>query len=120
MLQQLTKSLFFVSIALLVVLDVNNGRLELPGRDSAIEQDIAFTVRAVLELRKEEEGHNPADASGATPDVTTLACEIPPGRVEHLRGEIDHRDFRDIVGGATDTGAQSAKTDGGRLGNDGV
>jgi hypothetical protein len=106
---------FFLSIArhasLLVILDVNNSRLELPGRDLAIEQDVAFTVRAVLELRKEEVGHHPADASGASPDVTALACEIPSCRVEHLRGEIDHGDLGDVVGGTTDTGAQSAETD---------
>lgn len=46
---------------LLVVPHVNHSRLELPGRDLAIEQDIAFTVRAVLELGKEEVGHHPAE-----------------------------------------------------------
>jgi hypothetical protein len=45
---------------LLVVPHVNHGRLELPGRDPAIEQDIAFTVRAVLELGKEEVGPSPS------------------------------------------------------------
>ena len=97
--------------ALIVVLDVNDGRLELPGGNSAVEQDVDFTVRAVLELRKEEEGRDPADASGTSPDVTALACEIPSGRIEHPRGQIDHGDLCDIVAGTTDTGAQSAKTD---------
>ena len=90
---------------LLVLLDVNNSRLELPGRNLAIEQDVHFTVRAVLELRKEEESHDPADASGSSPDVTALACQVPSGRVEHLRGEVDHGNFGDVVGGTTDTGA---------------
>jgi hypothetical protein len=45
---------FFSSVfhALLVILDVNNGRLELPGRDLTIEKDVAFKIRAVLELGK--------------------------------------------------------------------
>jgi len=72
--------------ALLVILNVNNGRLKLPSSDLAIEQDVAFTVRAVLEFRKKEEGHHPADASGTSPDVTALACEVPSCWVEHLRG----------------------------------
>jgi hypothetical protein len=91
--------------ALLVVFDVEDGRLELPGGNLVVEQNVDLTVRAVLELRKEEVGHHPADASGTSPDVTALACEIPSGRVEHLRGQIDHGDLRDIVGGTTDTGA---------------
>lgn len=84
--------------------------LELSGGDPAIEQDIALTVRAVLELGKEEEGHDPADESGAAPDVAALACQIPSGRVEHLGREVDHGDFGDVVSGAADAGAQRAKT----------
>lgn len=87
-LQKLTKCPFHLidRHALLIILNVNNGRLELPSRNFAIEQNVAFTVRAVLELRKKEVGHHPADASGTSPDVTALACEVPSCRVEHLRG----------------------------------
>lgn len=74
----------------------------------------------MLELRKEEVGHDPADASRTTPDVTAFAGKVPPSRVEHLRGEIDHGNLRDVVAGTTDTGAEGAKADGGRLGNDGI
>ena len=105
---------------LLIILDVNEGGLELPGRNSAIEQDVTLTIRAVLELRKEEERHHPADASRSSPDVAALACEIPSRRIEQLRGQVDHGDLRDIVGGATYGGAQGAKADRGRLGDDGV
>ena len=74
----------------------------------------------MLELRKAEVGHDPADDGGAAPDVPALAGEIPSGRVEQPRGQVDHGDLGNVVGGTTDAGAQSAKTDGGRLGNDGV
>ena len=67
---------------LLIVLNINYCRLELPSRHSAVEQDITLAIRAVLELRKEEEGHDPADDCSTSPDVTTLACEIPSGRIE--------------------------------------
>jgi hypothetical protein len=62
---------------LLVILNVYNGRLELLGRYLAVEQDVGFTVRAVLKLRKEKVGHHPADASGTSPEVNALVCEIP-------------------------------------------
>ncbi len=76
-----------------------------------MEQDITLAIRAVLELRKEEEGHDPADDGSTSPDVPTLACEIPSSRIEQSRSQIDHGNLRDIVGGTTDTGAQSAETD---------
>lgn len=97
---------------LLVVLRVNNGRFELSGRNFAVEQDIALTVRAVLELREEEEGHNEANASSTTPDVTALSRQVPSRWVEHLRGKIYHWDLGDIVSGTANTGAQGAKANG--------
>jgi hypothetical protein len=68
---------------LLVVPNVNGSRLEPPGGNFTAEQDVSFAVRAMLELRKEKVNHNPADGSGTSPDVISLACEIPPGRVQH-------------------------------------
>ena len=41
-------------IRLFVVLKIDNRRLELPSRDLAIEQDIDFAERPMLELWKEE------------------------------------------------------------------
>jgi len=105
---------------LLVVLEVNDSRPELPGRNLALEQDVGFAVRAVLEFRKEEVGDEPADNRGTSPDVTALACEVPPSRIKHLRSQIDHRDLGNIVGGTADTGAQSAETNRGRLSNGGI
>ena len=74
----------------------------------------------MLELRKEEESHNPADGSRTSPHVTAFAREIPSGRVEHLGGEVDHGDLRDVVGSTANTGAQRAESDGRCLGDDGV
>lgn len=105
---------------LLVILDVDDGCLELPSWNLAVEQDVALTVRAMLELGKKEVCHDPTDDSGTSPDITALARKVPSCRVEHVRGQIDHGDLGHIVGGTTDTGAQRAKTDRGRLGNDGV
>jgi len=91
--------------ALLVILDVENGRSEFPGRNLSIEQNINLTIRAVLELRKEEVRHYPADKGSTSPDVTAFACEVPSCGVKHLRGQIDHGNFRDIVSGTTNSSA---------------
>jgi hypothetical protein len=111
---KLTK--YFINLtdchALLVIFRVDDGRLELSSWNLAVEQDIALTVGAMLELREEEESHAKADAGSTPPDVTTLSCQVPPCWVEHLRGEIDHWDLSDIVGGTTDTGTQGAKANG--------
>lgn len=104
----------------LVILDVNDCRPELPGRHLPVEQDVRLAVGAVLELRQEEEGHHPADHGCAAPDVAALAREVPTRRVEQLRGEVDHGDLGDVVGGATHGGAQGAEAHRGRLGDDGV
>lgn len=106
--------------SLLVVLDIDDSRLELPGRDLAVEQDVRLTVRAVLELGKAKVGRHEADDGGATPDVAALAREVPARGVEQLRGEVDHGDLGDVVGGAADAGAEGAEAHGGGLGDDGV
>lgn len=49
----------------MVVFDVQNGRLELPDRNVAVQKDIDLTVRAMLQLGQEEEGDHPADSSGS-------------------------------------------------------
>jgi hypothetical protein len=75
---------------LLVIAHIDNGLLELPGRNFAVKQNVELTVRAVLELGQEEKCHDPADESSAAPDVAALATEVPAGGIEHLRGEVDH------------------------------
>ena len=98
-------------LGLFVVLNINDGRLELSGGNSPIEQNVSLTVRTMLKLRKEEVSHDPADACSTTPDIAALACNVPSGWVEQLGGQIDHRNLSDIIGGTADACAQSAKTD---------
>ena len=61
---------------LLIILNINNRRLGLPSRSPTMEQDIALTMRAVLELRQEQEGHDPAEKSSTSPDEPALACYV--------------------------------------------
>jgi hypothetical protein len=74
----------------------------------------------MLELRQSKVGNHPAEHGGSTPDVTALASQVPSGRVEQTRGEVDHGDLRDIVRSTTHTRAQGTKTHRRRLGNNGV
>jgi hypothetical protein len=111
---------FLTNRTLLVLPDINDSGLELPGGNLTVEQDIEFTVGAALELRKAEVRGHEADTGCASPDVTALASQIPAGGVEHLRREEDHGDLGNVVGGATHTGAQSTEANGRRLGDDGV
>lgn len=110
----------FTPKRLLVVLDIDEGRLELPGGNLAIEEDVELTVRAILELRKAKVGSDPADDSGASPDISTLASKVPSGRVEELRSQVDHGDLRDVVGGATNTSAQGTEAHRRRLCDDSI
>ena len=100
-----------LSNTLFVVSNINDSRLELPGRNPAVEQDIRLTIRAILELRKEEEGRKEAHNGCTSPDISTLASEIPSSWVEKLRRQVDHGDLGNIVSRTTDTSAQSTKTD---------
>jgi hypothetical protein len=111
---------FLTNRTLLVLSDINDGRLELPSGNPTVEQDIEFTVGATLKFRKAEVRGDEADTGCASPDVTALASQVPAGRVEHLRREEDHGDLGNVVGGATNTGAQSTETNGRGLGDDGV
>lgn len=105
---------------LLIVAHVNDRRLELSGRNLAVEQDISLTVCAVLELRQEEVCHNPAHNSSTSPDISTLSCQVPSSRVEQLRCKEDHGNFGNVVSATADTSAQSTETDGRGLRDDGV
>lgn len=69
----------------MIIRNVNDGSLELPGRDPSIEEDIDLSVASVLEFGQEEVGENEADDSCAAPDITTFTGDIPAGGVEELR-----------------------------------
>lgn len=74
----------------------------------------------MLELRQEEEGHDPAHTSGTAPDEAALSGNVPARGVEELRGEVDHGDLGDVVRGATNGSAEGTEADGRGLGDDGV
>lgn len=76
--------------SLLVIAHVDDGLLELPSRNLAVEQNVKLAVGAVLKLGQEEVGHDPADEGGAAPDVAALASHVPAGGVKHLGGKVDH------------------------------
>lgn len=90
---------------LLVIFNVNNGRLELPRRNTTIEQDVTLAIGAMLELREKEEGCYPADTSSTPPYVSALSCKIPTCWVEQLRSQIDHWNLRDVVSSSANTSA---------------
>lgn len=74
----------------------------------------------MLQLGQEEEGHDPTDDRGATPHIATLARQIPARGIQHLGGEVDHRDLGDVVGCSSDARGQGSETHGGGFGDDGV
>lgn len=74
----------------------------------------------MLELRQTEVSKDPADDRSTSPDVTALSSQVPASGVQHLRGEVDHRNLGNVVGSAADTSAQGTQTDGRGLGDDGV
>lgn len=98
-------------VALMIILDIDDSLVELPGRHLAVEENVQLAVRAMLHLRQEEVCHDPADDSGAAPDIAALATKIPARRIEQLGSEVDHRNLGDVVSGATDSRAQGSQTD---------
>ena len=74
----------------------------------------------MLELGKTEVSDDPANNSSGTPNITALSSQVPAGRVEQLRSEVDHGNLGNVVSSATDTSAESAEADGRGLCDDGV
>jgi len=103
-----------------VVLDINNRLLELPRRHLAVEQDVQLAITPALQLRQAKEGRREAHSRGTAPDIPTLACEVPAGRVQHLAGEVDHRDLGDVVRTASDSSGERSQAHRAGLGDDGV
>lgn len=61
---------------LLVVADIDDGLLPLAGRDLALEENVDFSVRSVLHLRKPDVGTRQTEGTGSGPNVTTLATKV--------------------------------------------
>lgn len=84
----------------------------------SLEQDVNLTEGSVLHLRNEEPRHNRAEKGGASPDIATLAAQVPLVRVEHVAGKEDARNVDQVVGTSSDTCCQRPKTNGGCLADD--
>lgn len=104
----------------MVILDINNRLLELPRRHLAVEQNIQLAVTPPLELRQSKERARKANCRSPAPDIPTLARQVPARRVQHLTGEVDHRDLSNVVRSATYTRRQRSQANGAGLGDDGV
>jgi len=105
---------------LVVVLDIDDGLLELSRRDLAVEQNVQLAITPTLEFRQAKKCASETDSSSATPDISALACKIPTSRVQHLTGQVNHRNLRNVVRSATDSSGQSPQPHGARFGDDGV
>jgi hypothetical protein len=82
---------------LVVVLHIDDSALELPRRHLAVEQDIQLAVTPALEFRQAEVSTDEAYCRSATPDVATLACQIPACRIEHLTCKVNHWNFSNLI-----------------------
>ena len=60
---------------LLVIVDIDNSLLPLPGGDLALEQDVDLAVRPALHLGQEEVGGDEAEEAGGAPDVAAFAAD---------------------------------------------
>lgn len=88
---------------LLILIDPNLGRLELPRRYLSLEENIRLTIRPMLQLRQSKVRPNPHHQRRAPPDITAFAGQVPPRGIKHPRREINHRDFSDVVCGPSDS-----------------
>ena len=104
----------------MVILDVDDRLLELPRRHLAVEQNVQLAITPTLEFGQSKECACETDSRSATPNISTLARKVPAGRVQHLAGEVDHRNLRHVVRPATDTGGECPQSHGARFGDDGV
>jgi len=70
--------------------DIDNGLLPLAGGNLALEENIDFSVRSVLHLRKPDEGHGQTEGTGTGPNVTTLSTKVGALEYEsvHVRENI--------------------------------
>ena len=64
---------------------LNDGRLELPGVDFVLEQDVKLSKCSTLRYRKPEVRSSSADEAELSPEVARLDTPIPCRRVKHKR-----------------------------------
>jgi hypothetical protein len=90
---------------LLVILEINDSRLELPSGNLALEQDVHFAIRAMLELRKAEVSNDLVKNRSTTLDIPALSRKVLTRRIQYLGSEVDYRDLYDIIRSTTNAGA---------------
>lgn len=97
---------------LLVVVEFDDGVLPFASLDLSLEQNVDLTEGSVLHLRNELPRHDGAEKGGASPDIATLAADVPLIRVEHVAGKEDARNVDHVVGTSPNTCCQWPETNG--------
>lgn len=105
---------------LLILIDPNLRRLELPRRNFSLKENIRLTIRPMLQLRQSKVRPNPHHQRRAPPDIPALAGQVPSRSIKHPGRQINHRNFSDIVRGPSDSCTQRAESHRRCLGDDGV
>ena len=102
----------------MVLRHVDDCLLEMSRWHLAVEENVQLAITPSLELGQAKVCTDEAHCRSTTPDVATLACQIPACRVQHLTGEVDHWNLCDVVCTSADTGRECSQPHGGCLCND--
>lgn len=84
----------------------------------SLKQNVDLTEGPALHLRNELPRHDRAEQRGASPDIATLAAQVPLIRVEHVTGKEDARNVDQVVGTSSNTCCQWPETNGRCLADD--
>lgn len=97
---------------LLIVVEFDDRVLPFASLDLSLEQNVDLTEGPVLHLRNELPRHDGAEKGGASPDIATLAAQVPLIGVEHVAGKEDARNVDHVVGTSSNTCCKRPETDG--------
>ena len=103
---------------LLIIADIDDRLLPFSSLDTTPEHNVDLTEGSVLHFWNPEPGQGSADKGGTSPDVATLATQIPLISVEHVAGKEDARNIDHIVSTSSNTGCQWPETNGRCLADD--
>lgn len=104
----------------MIILNINDRLLKLPRRHLPAKENIQLAITPPLKLRQAKVSANKTERRSAAPNVSTLARQVPARGVQHLAGEVDHRNLCNVVCASADAGGESAQSDGAGFGDDGV
>ena len=85
-------------------MDVDDCLRPFASLDTTLEQNVDLTEGPVPHLWNPDPRHNGADQCRASPNIATLAAQIPLISVEHVAGEENARDIDQVVGTSSNTG----------------